>query len=254
MNFVMNEKKYAEELLNGEGYGENYSYTTAIMAKYYKRIGYNNREIKVALERLLNERVPFTAPQSRKWWVKRALDIAEKYPLYELDEITVTKSEMEKINTIHSDKFKDGRIRRLAFTLLCFAKFESARGIKDNWVNIELKHIFSAADLKGITKEKQRLFIHELYKGGFISINPVIGKFSMKVLFTETGETELTIQNINEAGKIFRQYNGEKFIKCQRCGKMVAVTNGRSIYCAACAVAVNREKTRERMKKISFTA
>lgn len=62
----MNEKKFAEILLEGRMYGENYSYTTVVLAKYYKSLGYNKEEIKTNLERIMEERIPFAAKQSKK--------------------------------------------------------------------------------------------------------------------------------------------------------------------------------------------
>lgn len=256
MNYVMNEKKFAEGILNGEGYGNNLQYTTAIIAKYFKSQGRGNKQIRETLDKLMDERIPhdtyFRWWEVKKRWVDRALSVAGKYPLYDFDEIVVTKPEMMLVNSIHSDKFKNYRIRRLAFTLLCFAKFEEARGKKDGWINIDNKDIFAAADLKGLTNEKQCLMIHELYKAGYIDISPVIrihGHEGIRIKYIQGGETELTINNINEVGKIFRQYNGEKMIRCKRCGKLVGATGRRMKYCSSCAAVIDREKGRERKRK-----
>lgn len=257
MNFIMNEKKFAEDLLNGSGYGSGSSHTTAIMAKYYKSLGQSNKKIRSSLNDLIDERLPHDPVYGRRiWedtkkrWIDRAVSIAGKYPLYEFDKITITKPEMEFVNSIHSDNFRDYRIRRFAFALLCFAKFEAARGKNNGWVNVDFKDIFAAADLKGMTNSKQCLLIHELVKMGYVYVSPVIMSNGLRVLYMKDGETEMTIDNMNEVGKVFRQYNGEKMIKCARCGKMVLATGRRMIYCPNCAAEVNREKTRERKKQL----
>lgn len=251
MTFVMNERKYAESILNGEGVGDarNRSYTVGVIAKYYSAIGYNSREVKVAVEKLIRERVSGISNKYIENWVKKAVEISKKYPLYELDEIAITKPEMELIKTLHSKKFLDRNLRKLAFTLLCFAKFESMRGIKDNWINIEWSHIFSAANIRGVTIDKQCLMIHELYTLGYIDLNTKIESHNIKVLGVEDGEREISVKNINECGYIFEEYNGKKFVRCERCGAMVPVTNGRNKYCRDCAKNIDREKARERMKK-----
>lgn len=258
-NFVMNEKKFAEELLSGDGYGSNSSYTTTIMAKYFKSQGQSNKKIRESLNKLIGERIPNSPPVGTiywnveiKRWIDRAVSIAGKYPLYEFDKITITKPEMEVVNSIRSEKFRDYRIRRLAFALLCFAKFEEARGKKDGWVNFDTRDIFAAADLKGMTNSKQNLLIHELYKAGYIDISHVIrthGNIGIRVMYIKDGETELSINNVNEVGKIFRQYNGEKVIRCERCGKLVCATGRRMKYCPNCASVINKEKSRDRKKK-----
>lgn len=257
MNYVMNEKKFAEEILNGAGYGSNLSYTTTIMAKYFKSQGQSNKQIRKTLNELMDERIPhdtyFRWWEVKSRWIDKALSIAGKYPLYDFDEIVITKPEMDLVSSMHSDKFKDYRIRRLAFTLLCFAKFEAARGKKDGWINIDNKDIFAAADLKGLTNAKQCFLIHELYKAGYIDISTVIrihGHEGLRIKYIQSGETELTVDNINEVGKIFRQYNGEKIIRCERCGKLVCATGRRMKYCPSCASEINKEKSRERKKNV----
>ena len=251
MNIVMNERKYAEGILNGDiaDGGRNKLYTIDVVAKYYRAVGYNDREIKVVVEKWIREKFPGVSEKYITSWIKRSLDASKKFPLYEIDEIIITKPEMEYINSLHSDKVRDRTLRKLAFTVLCFAKFESMRGVKDSWINIERKHIFSAANIKNITRKKQCFMIYTLYSLGYIDLNPKIENHNIKVLGLKYGDSEITVSNINECGYIFEEYNGKKFVHCERCGAMVPVTNGRTKYCSVCAVEVDREKARERMRK-----
>lgn len=249
MNFIMNERKYAEKILAGDGYGENYAYTTAVLAKYYKSQDMAGKDIRARLKETISERVPGAAPQSVRKWIDNGLEISSKYLLTEIERISITKPEMEIIKAIHTQKFKDESIQRFAFTLLCFAKYESVRGVKNGWVNIKQKELFSAADLSGMTLKRQDYMIGELKQMGLIENNPVIGRFALRVLFSQDGATEVFVENINEAGMIFQQYNGRKFYRCEDCGKMVRVTNGHGVRCKMCAEERNRAKTRERMNK-----
>ncbi len=250
MTFILNGKKYAESILNGDGYGENNLYTTNVMAKYYKSLGYNQREIRVALKRLIIERRPDISECTVKFWIKKSLKLAETHSLCELDDIIITDTEIEKIKGIRSKKFKDSRVQRLAFTLLCLAKFSSTRGIKDYWVNVDYKHIFSIADLKGIKIDEQCLMIHELYEIGYISLNPKIESHSIKVLVVADGKEEIVVKDINESGLIYEKYCGEKVTVCRKCGKMMKYINGKKIYCQQCAIEENRKRTKEKMREI----
>lgn len=257
MIFVMNERKYAEKIINGKDYGnkKNYLYTTNVLAKYYISIGYSKSEIKNILKKLIRERNSCVSDKSIEFWVKKSLEISDTHPLYEIDNIVITKPEIEKIRAIHSEKFKDCRIQKLAFALLCLAKFGNARGIKDYWVNVNQKRIFNIANVKGLTLDRQCLLINELYKSGYIDINPKIESQSIKVLGVLSGDAEIFVDDINEAGMVYEEkFFGKKYTKCQKCGKMVAITNGRNMYCNQCAVDINRYKTRERMKKIGVIA
>lgn len=255
MIFVMNEKKYAEKILNGKDYGnrKNYLYTTNVIAKYYTSLGYSKSEIKNALKKIIKERDPCVSDNSIEFWIKKSLECSDNHPLYEINNIIITKPEIEKIKSIHSEKFKDYRIQKLAFTLLCLAKFGNARGIKEYWVNINQKRIFNIANIKGLTLDKQCLLINELYKSEYIDINPKIESHSIRVLGIASGDTEIVVDDINESGMVYEEiFMEKKYTRCQKCGKMVAITNGRNMYCNQCAVEVDREKARERMRKIGI--
>lgn len=254
MHYIMNEKKYAEKILKSDEYEKNknrLSATTAL-AKYYKSLGREKSEIRDILRGLINERVKDTREDTVNFWINKALEISWKSPLYETDSIVITKPEIDRIKQIHSVRFKDERIQKLAFTLLCLAKFAKERGIKDYWVNTGLKDIFSIAHIKGQTTERQCLLLNELYNDGYIELNPRIKSQSVRVLGIFDGEIEVEVFDINEAGLTFEQYCGKRFIKCDGCGKMVAITNGRNTFCTECAEERNREKTRKRMRELGI--
>lgn len=249
MNLIMNERKFAEELLNGEKNIQSGSYVTSVLAKYYKNLDHSDKVIAAEIEQILIERFPDSSPQTRKRWIKNALKKAKGNPLYEIDQVTITKPEMEKIEAIHSDKFQDRRVKMLAFAILALAKYNLARGGSGGWVNLEWKYIFQIADLRGVTCEKQNLMLHELDNSGLIKITSKLSSLSLQVLFLEDGESAIVIDDINEAGKIYQQHMGRRYVKCQKCGKRVAVTNGRTKRCPDCAEEHNKMMARERMKK-----
>lgn len=251
MRIVMNERKHAEAFINGNLTAEEQKnlYTIEIMAKYYRAKGYDDKELRAKIKELIQEKYPGTSDSRVQRWTKKALETSKKYPLYEIDELIVTKPEIDFINTLHSDKVQKRNLRRLAFTLLCFAKFESMRGRKDYWVKTERKHIFKAAKNMGLTQDKQRTMINALFNAGYIEFGD-IGNVNIKVLGVKDGETEISVKDINECGYIFEEYGGKKFVRCEKCGAMTPKTNGRMKYCHNCAVEIDREKARERMKKL----
>ena len=63
---------------------------------------------------------------------------AKKYPLCECKGVWITENELKTINEIH-----DKVLERLAFTLLCLAKFRNFRNLKNNnWVNYRNGEIY----------------------------------------------------------------------------------------------------------------
>lgn len=248
-NYIMNEKKYAENILSGGNFGESALSVAKILGKYYKSLGYTTPKIKTELDGFINAHAPHTAPKIREKVIKQAIDVSKKYPLYEIDKIVVTKPEIDTINSLHSTVVKDYRLRRFAFTLLSFVKYFALRGAKDNWINAKWSDIFAAAHLKGLTKERQMIMLRELISVGAIYVPTLSSRECVQVLFTQDGEPEVIVDNINEVGFIYEEYNdGKRFIKCQRCGCRVLVTNGRAKLCKPCGVIIDRQKSRERMR------
>lgn len=249
-DFIMNEKIRAERILNGDKAGISWSDVT-ILAKYYKSIGYKTQQLKTEIERFIVDNFPNLSVKSKKKIVESALDTSRKCPLYEIDQITITKAEMARIKTLTSTVVKNPRLHRLAFSLLCFVKYFALRGSKDGWVNADWTDIFRAADLRGLSTERKKIIVSALISNNYIYVNPFSDKSCYKLLATQDepdSAPEVIVDNINEAGLIFEEYNGKRFVKCQMCGCRVPVTNGRAKHCKTCAVIVNRQKARERMR------
>ncbi len=61
MRFVMNERKFAEEILNGDNLGDGVWYTLSVLAKYFYGQGMSKKEIKAKLSSLISERMPMVS-------------------------------------------------------------------------------------------------------------------------------------------------------------------------------------------------
>lgn len=251
MGLVMNEEEYAKMLLDGNAgvaFKER-AYAVTVVAKHYRSLGYDDKNVRAGVGRFVEKQFPDASGKSADYLINRAVAAAKKYPLFKIDEIAVTDKEMEIIRSLRSEKFKSEKLQRLAFTLLCFSKFEASKGRKDGWVNTDRKRVFEAADLKNVKTERQLLYIHELCEAGYIDVSLKIGSGGIKILGIADGTPAVMVDNINETGYVFEELEGRRFKKCCVCGKKIPVTNGRNKYCRDCATAVNREKTKERMRK-----
>lgn len=251
MNFVINEKKYAEEILGGEGLGENRGYTVGVLARYYKADGYDDREIGAALNQIIKQRLPDTPDNIRSSWVKRAVGAAGKCELYDKDGFSVTRAEMDFVETAKSEKMTDRRIRRLMFTLLCFAKFEVVRG-KEPWINTPLRDIFKSAGISGVTNSQRNLCLHELNKQGLVEFNHKVDSISVRIPFekiSEGKETAVIVDDLDNAGDVYLEYCGREYIRCEKCGVRVLKINNRAKYCARCAAQAALERRRNSVKE-----
>lgn len=179
------------------------------------------------------------------------MDASRKYPLYEINQITVTKSEMARIKSLSSTAVKNPRLHKLAFALLCLAKYAALQGGKDGWVNAKWADIFAAANLRGIGTERKKIIISALITNNYIYVPLLSDKSCYKLLAPQDepdSTPEVIVDNVNESGMIFEEFEGKRFVKCQRCGCRVPVTNGRAKLCKPCGVIVDRDKARARAR------
>lgn len=252
---VMNEWDYLSELRERGNLGNNVSYATGLLAKYYRSQGDNIDEIKDKLKADLRKYEPYMNQRLADHYITNALKHVDKRKLNNVNEILVTQAEIDKIMSVvsYDSNISDGNLQRLAFTLLCFAKFELAKGKNEPWINCDLKYVYKAAKLSGYSRTQCNMCMHQLYKNGFIQLNERVDDLSIKVPFADKeniGNVALKVGDINYAGDYFLQYMGRKYVECQSCGKLTPKTGRRTQYCHDCATALNREKTRQRMAEL----
>ncbi len=250
---IMNERAYIDKLKKLGNLGENVGYAVSLLSKFYRSEGCDINEIKHRLEEDVCKYEPSLKAQQREFYIVNALKNIDRSKLVNVNEILVTRTEMDRIINITSDNkaFRASSLRRLAFTLLCFEKFEAARGRGEcPWINCQLNVVYKAAKLTGRSQSQNNLYLHELYDKGLVQFAPRKNGVGVKVTFMDNdgcGETAVRVRDINYAGDRFLEYCGRKYIECKVCGKPVPKTSRNLLYCRDCAVIANREKTRSRM-------
>lgn len=168
---IMNELAYATDLLNGGKIECGDKHALSALAKYCRYYDMSNTQTKQTLSNWYKERFPdCPKPQCDKA-IAQAIKSAEKYPLVAVDEIAVTKPEIERILSIESPKIREGfngcrgknskSLKKLAFVLLCFAKFELAKGKKEPWVNVPYTDLFNIARIR-LSNDRRILYVKTL--------------------------------------------------------------------------------------------
>ena len=175
-----------------------------------------------------------------------ATKYATKYPLIMIDEILVTKPEMEKI-----DSLPGKQLRRLAFTLLCISKYLYTVSESTNyWVNTPDNEIMKMANINTSIKRQSSMF-GQLKDAGMIRFSKQIDNLSVQVLFAEDGEVALRITDFRNLGYQYMKYHGEPYFECAHCGltdKIKSATQRRpQKYCAQCAVEI---RTRQNVNSV----
>lgn len=236
MDIIMNEYTYAENLLNKQDLkacdlGDKPSSTLNLLARYYREIGKNDDEIKELLSDFLNRCLKDKYKES-KWIDSIFYQVvkSKKYTLKKVDNVIVTKSEMEIIQSV-----KGKSRQKVLFTLLVLAKYYNAISDKNkNWTNLEYKKIFKLANVQ-LSIQNQALLINDLYNCGFVNVSKNVGKPNIQVNFVDNeSDSVLTITRLKNLGKEYLMFCGEDYIRCQKCGTLVKNYKNTNKYCKTC--------------------
>lgn len=232
----MNEYTYAENLLNKQDLkacdlGDKPSSTLNLLARYYREIGKNDDEIKELLSDFLNRCLKDKYKES-KWIDSIFYQVikSKKYNLKKVNNVIVTKSEIEIIQSV-----KGKSRQKVLFTLLILAKYYNAVSDKNkNWTNLEYKKIFKLANVQ-LSIQNQALLINDLYNCGFVNVSKNVGKPNIQVNFVDNeSDTVLTIARLKDLGKEYLMFCGEDYIRCQKCGTLVKNYKNTNKYCKTC--------------------
>lgn len=243
---ILDERAWAESALNNLSLGSRPIETLGRIAKYYFSEGYTKREIPKMLEGFLVQCDPTASVAKWQPVIDSIAKGADKYPLIDVNGVSITRGEMDKIATL-----KTKMLKKLMFTLLCIAKYGNAVNKKNNnWVNCAPRDIFIMANIK-TTSLRQSLLINDLWQAGYIGYSNVIDNVNLnvKIISEDDGIDELFITDFRNLGNQYLRFIGEQYIECSCCGAIVKATSNRRLYCDACAVEMNREKTSENYRK-----
>lgn len=159
---------------------------------------------------------------------------ALKREAIDIDFIPVTKNELEVIGRI-----KGKQLKRLAFTLLCLAKYwNTVNEGNDFWVHDANNEIMTMANIKTSSK-RQGLLFRSLYDDGLIRFSKKITNTDVRVNFADDSDTEMEITDFRNLGYQYLMHNGEPFFECECCGIVTKYDNPnvgrRQKYCKSCA-------------------
>ena len=266
--YILNEKDYIRSVLASKKKPEDLSigYLIVLTAKYYY-INNENIEKKQLVEIVTNKisDMMIYGYQEYKWIrkiekvcdifydnekdkkSKKKEEINEKdKQLRELKYVPIYQEEIDLINSLPNDRQK-----KFMFTLYAVARYMDS----DGWINKKdlrgLSEIFKLANIT-LTSDKKNELLHELYKNGYIYFSKQIDDLNIRV---NLAESDNVVYKIKEFSNLGNQYIGnfkKGYRQCANpsCGKRVKMTAPNRIYCSKCAEEIDREKAKDRMKKL----
>lgn len=246
---ILKEREWAEEMISSCSLGKKPSKTIVSVAKYYLDSCGNKAEAEKKIVEYIRKCDSSISIPSMQKTIDGALSIAKKYEMVDIDAICISENEMDTIS-----KLKGVQIKRLAFALLCIAKYRNILNAANNcWVRAKDSEIMKMANINTSTKRQCDMF-RCLEEEGLVSFSKKVDGTSMRINFVEDGECAFEVTDFRNLGYQYMMYLGEPYFKCSKCGittKMNNPTKGsHQKYCATCAYkAALQQKVNYTMKR-----
>lgn len=261
MTIVLNEHEWAEEMISSGSLGKKPIETLCRVARYYIDEGMSKQDTKKYLTAFIIKCDPSAAIPKWNDAIDRSIAFAMKHEAIMLDGVVVTKKELKEI-----DKLQGKQVRRLAFTLLCLAKYWNAVNKNgDSWVNNKDSDIMKMANIRTSTKRQSAMY-HSLNEAGLIRFSRRVDNTNVQVCFVDDGDRALMVTDFRNLGYQYLMYHGEPYFVCSNCGITARVdkapTGGRPPkYCRECAAQISmrqhvnrimRERSKSRAAECDF--
>lgn len=249
MNFVANEVRYVENLLEKKQLTpRKVTKELRMIAKYYLSQHDKQTSIEMLVE-FMNQ-VSENGNRWRKTIESIVNDLIGKqdFELRDIEEIHITESELNTIKALDSELEQ-----RYAFGLIVYCKIWNYKK-KGKFVRIEsTTHFAKDCDVRLGRNEKEKLF-NRLKTKGLVGVPRKIGSDSVEVLFVDhDGESSLTIpiKNIEKFIYYYYGWSGKhRVVCCDNCGDVV-LDKGKTKpqkYCEPCKKLVKNQQIKNSRK------
>lgn len=234
MGIILKENEWAEQMIQSRTLGKKPSETLYRVARYYLDNGYSKKEVRNKLDAFLIQCEPTSSLTKWSDSLDYALNRACKYEAIDIEYIEITDKEMDKIYDL-----KSKQIQRLAFTLLCLAKYwQKVIPNGDYWVNNKDNEIMALANINTSIR-RQSLMYFTLKEYGMIQFSKKIDNTNVRVCFAEDGEVVCRVSDFRNLGYQYLKYRGEPYFECQNCGITTKyndpIKGKKQKYCKTCA-------------------
>lgn len=244
MSFTLNETEWAKSAIEQKMLGKSPYETLRRVARYYIDEGYQRDEVRTMVEDFILECDQTASVVKWTKTVDAAMQFALKHEAVKINCIPVTQAELERVSAIESGRQE----QRLAFTLMCLAKYwNHVCGNDTNWVNSKDTDVMRMANIKTSIKRQCRMY-HSLREKGLISFSRKVDCNHVRVDFIENDSPiVLMVDDFRDLGNQYLMFLGEPYFKCAECGaveKMVNPSRGRNQkYCTCCAALIKTRRS-----------
>lgn len=254
---ILNEKRHIEMLLNEDYLSSNPLVDMRILIKHYVVQGKKKKEVLMDVMNFLSDRIKKSKFDSEKWEKnigsafgriirekKKKADKGEIYQLYEINDIHITQTELNKINEL-----KNQDIEKLIFVSLVNSKINKLKyGGETFGVNCNRK-LYIEAELKFTHTNKKN--INELKEKNLVAPSKYHQSDYIEILFADDNisDDDLVISDFRDYVLEYSKWKGDAIGRCS-CNKPFRITSNAQIKCKECAHKDQLVWRRENMKKI----
>lgn len=232
---ILNEEKYAKELLTGQNDAvKSIRQKIDLIARYnYHVMNKKADESYTSIVKWLEKHHEIFSEQTYSNVISDCIKKAAKRPFYHIEGIKITKKEIETIEA--QDNL---RHEKILFVLLCMAKQQKiAYGFDNGLVSYKITDLFKSARVSVPVDERENI-LHELLKAGLIGL-PM--KNDTKCLFVkfmdESDDVVLSLseQDCGELAYSYLHFTGKaKVFRCAKCGKFIKQSKKYGDLCKGC--------------------
>lgn len=243
---ILNEERYAKDLYDGKNHD-----VKTIMAK----IRYVTRYLVNTEHRIDSDAYAKTVnwlnanhnnfdESSYSNLISDAVKSAHKYPFYIIDNIKITRSELEIISSLNNL-----RAEKILFVLLCMAKQQSmANGFTNGLVKYSITDLCKSARVS-VPADDREYILYEIVQRGLLGYPKKNNTQCLIVNFINTDEVELELDEIDcqELAYVYLNWkSGNKgYARCQKCDRWMKQSKTKpKKYCEDCGREVQKEQKR----------
>ena len=246
MNFIINEVKYAQDVLKNKDISNDTIRKIIVLIKYYKQIGMNREQIYNEIENFMISNYPnYNSAMWQEVIQRLVIRFAKtKYKLRKIDKIHINKEEMDFILSKNNDKME-----RILFIMLVYAKIYNS----DGWINTDIKYVFKFANCRDNSKN-QYLYMNKLYNEGILEFPKSIKNNSFRITYlSDTNNPVIEIDDFDNPIMYYYKYKNPNSVGiCEICGKKIlkeGKKHNSKKYCSDCSIKIRREYKRNKQRE-----
>lgn len=244
MEIILNEYEWAEKAIADRRLGVRPTETLTRIAKYYFANQYSRRDVRSKLDIFLTQCDPDASLVQWSDTLDRIVKAAAKRDIIKVDGVSLSSSELDRI-----DQIEGKQLRRLAFAMLCVAKYWDAVSPNNNhWLNAQDKDVFALANIRTSGK-RQCIMYGELRDLGLIRFSKKVDNLNVQVVFAddELSEPEMIVTDFRNLGYQYLRRTDDNYFECTNCGvierKNTNHKGRRQKYCASCAAEIRTKQS-----------